>query len=312
MSKLRKIALVGNIGTSDLEFKIGSNLIEVHLKNQEKTLHEGPWEDAEYYYDKSSESAIGFIEWETSNHGEMYEIYVSYVEVRKEYAQTRVAMLILKNFEENILLPLLDQHGKENIIVSADFANQKLSDMLNRISKKKGLKLYDISSPEYEKIIGISDNGSEEFSDGIRNRGDFETELKDAGYNSENGIIKNQNLKNYVSILEKYNDTISIFGYVDISSGDISFSYKYFDNHPNYMFVLNNSYIEFQFGTANDLAAINSTNTNLASNIVSSLSDYSLSFPEDDSVFTVQQLVTYFNDTKEQPKTASIKRLQKK
>lgn len=230
-SRLKKIALGGNIQESDVDYVYGEDKIRLILINEEKALHDmtKDW-DGEYFHEKNSGDVIGFIQYDVYEDSDGADIFVHYLETRNEYRETRAVKFLLEEFQNQVLNKCIDKYGKENVTISADVVNEKLISFLNRWTQKIGLNFshYDPLDGMGESTTSETPETSEQFTATKQ----ICQALKHAGAqmhdSSDNCVtVKNFSLEVYVEIVEKYlnNSITELYGYVDMSNGDIIISY---------------------------------------------------------------------------------------
>lgn len=140
--------LLPTISENDIRYEISDSVIKVFIQNEEFKMHDGTWEDSQYY--SAKDDAIAFIEWKTTDYTftegneeeglkdvPVKEFYISYLENREEYRQTKIATWLMKYFLNNVVQPVAEQIGHENVYLDASFANDQLGDIVQKYVKKK-------------------------------------------------------------------------------------------------------------------------------------------------------------------------------
>jgi hypothetical protein len=137
----RLIKAIGDIKSSDVDFKISDSKIVIYLTNKDKLKEMKEWK----YFKTSEENDLGFISYQKKevllDDTKKYEIYVSYLEVNKAYKDSMIVMFLLDKFMELELNPAIQKYGEENIMIKANFANAKLNQKLTKALNKRNIAL---------------------------------------------------------------------------------------------------------------------------------------------------------------------------
>jgi hypothetical protein len=134
---------IGDINKDDIDIKIDEEHISMHIINKEKEKELEKWVYLnETDYQLEQEGLIGLIDYY------VYESTINFfvIEVNKAYANTSVTLYLLKEFEDKIINPLINQYGKEEVSIRTNFENMKLKGIIEKICKKKGIEIIDTNS----------------------------------------------------------------------------------------------------------------------------------------------------------------------
>lgn len=255
MNRLFKLALIGDISKSDINFIVESGIIRVEITNPEKIKHnEVSW--GEYYRSFARQdlpNVVGFINYSEKPTGVEGKItlYVNYLEVHPKYRGTLLAKWLLEKFEDEVLNQYINQYGKENVYLGANFANQDLARMLKRVTKKMGIKW----STGMESLEQVTPDGFEEQDISMvpEEFRDIAISLSriDASFNYtdlDGFVIHNFNIKLLGgAICNKATFDDKLYGEID-NSGDITIMTSpqgASSNDQTFEYTHSNSFVEF-------------------------------------------------------------------
>ena len=226
-SRLRKIALGGNIQKSDVEITDNGKEIKLSLINEEKALHDinESWQ-GEYYSDESkqSQNVIGHIDYDLSDSDGKKIIYVNTMEVREEYRQTRAVKFLFDEFKKEILEPTIEKLGKEKVVLAATVVNADLEAFLTRVTEKMGITFFAYGAPYGYDDVDYDDEEDDdlivEVNEELSNNGLEVINLGDIQVN----VVSDCQIEQYIDVVKKILPRLDeVYGAID-GSADIYIS----------------------------------------------------------------------------------------
>lgn len=210
---------------SDFDYRVSNDRIEQILVNKDKQSHDGDW-SGKYYRDRNNDSSdvVGFIEYKveekTSTNQEgtkisYSHIYVSFLENREEYRQTKAIWFLLDRFKQDVINPNIDKYGIDRVFVSANFANDKLGRVIKKYLGREGIHwisdLKEFIGVEPSTYDDLHESGNEEEIDARWARNITE-KLFQAGAEPDGDYFKVENfpVDQFLSIIT--GESVSAYG----------------------------------------------------------------------------------------------------
>ncbi|AEO93597.1 gp338 [Bacillus phage G] len=111
--------------------------IKIFINNEKEFLHKGRWKGAitQNMFNEPI-NLIGHINWGVEDN----VLDIDKLEIREEYKNTNVLLILVNEFKNKIIRPMLKKHGKGNVFLITGFQNKKLRYLVERSMPKLGLK----------------------------------------------------------------------------------------------------------------------------------------------------------------------------
>jgi hypothetical protein len=197
----RLVGFIGNINSSDVDIYYSDGTVNAIITNEDKIIN--------------GKKKAGLIEYTTKSENNRLVVYVDWVGVEPEYQNTRVAMILLKAFDKDVLTPFINEYDKDKVTIQANFQNRDLADLTRNMAEKRGINFNDSNKSE-----NVQDTNK-----------DYVEKLKNNGINAEwkrgTIYINNDPIIEVARKLEDDNAAIEIFN-GEVTNGGSNIEYTIF------------------------------------------------------------------------------------